>query len=201
MRMTAYDADDPNTDNAVLRYNIVKQTPDKPSPNMFYIDPEKGDIVTVVSPALLDRETFLYTLFCRRCREFVCARRETKPLNIALQSSYPPKVLRRRNYFICKHKVLYAQLLSVSSDHHSQQYPPEPPTSPCRLGKRRLKHASSRTRSCQSIIFHTADPQQGRQTYSAGGQHRSGGSTAEPQVPFQAQGLLICGEPWSLLPT
>ncbi|XP_058848530.1 cadherin-13-like isoform X2 [Acipenser ruthenus] len=57
MRMTAYDADDPNTDNAVLRYNIVKQTPDKPSPNMFYIDPEKGDIVTVVSPALLDRES------------------------------------------------------------------------------------------------------------------------------------------------
>ncbi|MBN3316623.1 CAD13 protein, partial [Atractosteus spatula] len=57
MRMTAYDADDPNTDNAVLRYNIVRQTPDKPSPNMFYIDPEKGDIVTVISPGLLDRET------------------------------------------------------------------------------------------------------------------------------------------------
>ncbi|XP_064414708.1 cadherin-13 isoform X2 [Latimeria chalumnae] len=57
MRMTAFDADDPTTDNAVLRYNILKQTPEKPSPNMFYIDPEKGDIVTVVSPALLDRET------------------------------------------------------------------------------------------------------------------------------------------------
>ncbi|XP_039619429.1 cadherin-13 [Polypterus senegalus] len=57
MRMTAHDADDSNTDNAALRYNIVKQTPDKPSPNMFYIDPEKGDIVTVVSPSLLDRET------------------------------------------------------------------------------------------------------------------------------------------------
>uniref|UniRef100_U3KMQ1 Cadherin-13 n=1 Tax=Oryctolagus cuniculus TaxID=9986 RepID=U3KMQ1_RABIT len=57
MRMTAFDADDPATDNALLRYHIRQQTPDKPSPNMFYIDPEKGDIVTVVSPALLDRET------------------------------------------------------------------------------------------------------------------------------------------------
>ncbi|KAF7244614.1 Cadherin-13 [Varanus komodoensis] len=56
MRVTAFDADDPVTENAVLRYNILKQTPDKPSPNMFYIDPEKGDIVTVVSPAMLDRE-------------------------------------------------------------------------------------------------------------------------------------------------
>uniref|UniRef100_A0A8C3DXA2 Cadherin-13 n=1 Tax=Corvus moneduloides TaxID=1196302 RepID=A0A8C3DXA2_CORMO len=57
MRMAAFDADDASTDNALLRYNILKQTPTKPSPNMFYIDPEKGDIVTVVSPALLDRET------------------------------------------------------------------------------------------------------------------------------------------------
>ncbi|XP_072322886.1 cadherin-13-like [Scyliorhinus torazame] len=56
MRMTAYDADDPNTDNAVLRYSITKQTPATPSPNMFYIDPEKGDIVTVVPPSILDRE-------------------------------------------------------------------------------------------------------------------------------------------------
>lgn len=56
MRMTAFDADDSSTDNALLRYNILKQTPTKPSPNMFYIDPEKGDIVTVVSPVLLDRE-------------------------------------------------------------------------------------------------------------------------------------------------
>ncbi|TFK08911.1 E3 ubiquitin-protein ligase RNF38 [Platysternon megacephalum] len=63
MRMMAFDADDPGTDNALLRYNILKQTPDKPSPNMFFIDPEKGDIVTVVSPALLDREVseqFIY---------------------------------------------------------------------------------------------------------------------------------------------
>uniref|UniRef100_A0A4W3JGN9 Cadherin-13 n=1 Tax=Callorhinchus milii TaxID=7868 RepID=A0A4W3JGN9_CALMI len=57
MQMTAYDADDPNTDNAVLRYSILSQTPKTPSPNMFYIDPEKGDIVTVVPPTMLDRET------------------------------------------------------------------------------------------------------------------------------------------------
>ncbi|XP_069758303.1 cadherin-13 isoform X3 [Narcine bancroftii] len=57
MRMTAHDADDTNTNNAVLRYSITKQTPETPSPNMFYIDPEKGDIVTVVPPTTLDRET------------------------------------------------------------------------------------------------------------------------------------------------
>ncbi|XP_073706295.1 cadherin-13 [Garra rufa] len=56
MTMTAYDADDPNTDNAVLRYIIVRQLPDKPSPNMFFIDPERGDIVTVITPDQLDRE-------------------------------------------------------------------------------------------------------------------------------------------------
>ncbi|XP_046907452.1 cadherin-13, partial [Hypomesus transpacificus] len=63
MTMTALDADDPNTDNAVLRYNIVRQSPDKPSPNMFYIDPERGDIVTVISPSLLDRETLPTTQY------------------------------------------------------------------------------------------------------------------------------------------
>ncbi|XP_039990111.1 cadherin-13 isoform X5 [Xiphias gladius] len=63
MRMTAFDADDPSTDNAALRYNIVRQSPDKPSPNMFYIDAEKGDIVTVISPTLLDRETLPTTTY------------------------------------------------------------------------------------------------------------------------------------------
>ncbi|KAJ8335510.1 hypothetical protein SKAU_G00388520 [Synaphobranchus kaupii] len=63
MTMTAWDADDPNTENAVLRYIIVKQSPNKPSPNMFYIDPEKGDIVTVISPKLLDRETLPTTQY------------------------------------------------------------------------------------------------------------------------------------------
>ncbi|TSK38477.1 Cadherin-13 [Bagarius yarrelli] len=63
MTMTAFDADDPNTDNAVLRYIIVRQSPEKPSPNMFYIDPERGDIVTVISPSLLDRETLPTTQY------------------------------------------------------------------------------------------------------------------------------------------
>lgn len=63
MTMTAFDADDPNTDNAVLRYNIVRQSPDKPSPNMFYIDAERGDIVTVISPTVLDRETLPTTTY------------------------------------------------------------------------------------------------------------------------------------------
>lgn len=52
----AFDADDPATDNAALRYNIVRQSPGNPSSNMFYIDAEKGDIVTAISPMLLDRE-------------------------------------------------------------------------------------------------------------------------------------------------
>lgn len=56
MTMTAFDADDPATDNAALRYTIVRQSPDKPSSKMFYIDAERGDIVTAISPMLLDRE-------------------------------------------------------------------------------------------------------------------------------------------------
>ncbi|XP_031420773.1 cadherin-13 [Clupea harengus] len=63
MTMTAVDADDPSTDNAVLRYNILSQSPNKPSPNMFYIDPERGQIVTVISPSLLDRETLPTTTY------------------------------------------------------------------------------------------------------------------------------------------
>ncbi|XP_028263750.1 cadherin-13 [Parambassis ranga] len=63
MTMMAFDADDPGTDNAALRYNIVRQSPDKPSPNMFYIDAERGDIVTVISPTLLDRETLPTTTY------------------------------------------------------------------------------------------------------------------------------------------
>lgn len=56
MTMMAFDADDPATDNAALRYNIVRQSPGNPSSNMFYIDAERGDIVTAISPVLLDRE-------------------------------------------------------------------------------------------------------------------------------------------------
>ncbi|XP_061678491.1 cadherin-13 [Syngnathoides biaculeatus] len=63
MTMTAFDADDPATDNAALRYIIIRQSPDKPSPNMFYIDAERGDIVTVISPTSLDRETLPTTTY------------------------------------------------------------------------------------------------------------------------------------------
>ncbi|XP_076588924.1 cadherin-13 [Chaetodon auriga] len=63
MTMMAFDADDPATDNAALRYNIVRQSPDNPSSNMFYIDAERGDIVTAISPVLLDRETLPTTTY------------------------------------------------------------------------------------------------------------------------------------------
>lgn len=56
MTMMAFDADDPATDNAALRYNIVRQSPGHPSSNMFYIDAERGDIVTAIPAMLLDRE-------------------------------------------------------------------------------------------------------------------------------------------------
>lgn len=67
MTMTAFDADDPGTDNAALRYSIIRQSPNKPFPNMFHIDAERGDIVTVISPALLDREvgSFVCASVCR----------------------------------------------------------------------------------------------------------------------------------------
>ncbi|XP_027128789.1 cadherin-13 [Larimichthys crocea] len=63
MTMMAFDADDPATDNAALRYNIVRQSPDNPSSKMFYIDAERGDIVTAISPVLLDRETLPTTTY------------------------------------------------------------------------------------------------------------------------------------------
>lgn len=56
MAIRAFDADDPGTDNAALRYNIVRQSPDNPSSRMFHIDAENGYIITAISPALLDRE-------------------------------------------------------------------------------------------------------------------------------------------------
>lgn len=66
--MMAFDADDPATDNAALRYNIIRQSPDSPSSNMFYIDAEKGDIVTAISPELLDREVgWIANCACLNC--------------------------------------------------------------------------------------------------------------------------------------
>uniref|UniRef100_A0A3Q3VL97 Cadherin-13 n=1 Tax=Mola mola TaxID=94237 RepID=A0A3Q3VL97_MOLML len=63
MTMKAIDADDPATDNAALRYNIVRQSPENPSSKMFYIDAERGDILTAISPVLLDRETLPTTKY------------------------------------------------------------------------------------------------------------------------------------------
>ncbi|PNI61563.1 CDH2 isoform 1 [Pan troglodytes] len=54
MTVTAIDADDPNALNGMLRYRIVSQAPSTPSPNMFTINNETGDIITVA--AGLDRE-------------------------------------------------------------------------------------------------------------------------------------------------
>ncbi|KAK3528135.1 hypothetical protein QTP86_023862, partial [Hemibagrus guttatus] len=54
MTVSATDADDPNTDNADIRYTIVSQNPQTPNPNMFAINPISGAIR--VNSAGLDRE-------------------------------------------------------------------------------------------------------------------------------------------------
>uniref|UniRef100_A0A670I8J5 Cadherin 2 n=1 Tax=Podarcis muralis TaxID=64176 RepID=A0A670I8J5_PODMU len=54
MTVTAIDADDPNQLNGMLRYRILSQAPSTPSPSMFTINNETGDIITVA--AGLDRE-------------------------------------------------------------------------------------------------------------------------------------------------
>lgn len=59
MTVTANDADDSTTANGMVRYRIVTQTPQSPSQNMFTINSETGDIVTVA--AGLDREVSLNT--------------------------------------------------------------------------------------------------------------------------------------------
>ncbi|XP_036389873.1 cadherin-4 [Megalops cyprinoides] len=55
MKVTANDADDDTTANGMVRYRILTQSPQSPIPNMFTINSETGDIVTVA--AGLDRET------------------------------------------------------------------------------------------------------------------------------------------------
>lgn len=58
MTVTAEDKDDPKTINGQLRYKIVSQNPDSPSPNMFTINNRTGNIITVA--AGLDREVHQY---------------------------------------------------------------------------------------------------------------------------------------------
>ncbi|KAA8590846.1 hypothetical protein FQN60_001789, partial [Etheostoma spectabile] len=52
----AFDGDDNTTANGMVRYRILSQMPHSPIPNMFTINSETGDIVTV-APGL-DRESF-----------------------------------------------------------------------------------------------------------------------------------------------
>ncbi|NP_001165707.1 cadherin-2A precursor [Xenopus laevis] len=54
MTVTAIDGDDPKQPNGMLRYKILSQTPASSSPNMFTINNETGDIITLA--AGLDRE-------------------------------------------------------------------------------------------------------------------------------------------------
>ncbi|XP_051757027.1 B-cadherin-like isoform X12 [Ctenopharyngodon idella] len=61
MTVTATDADDPNTDNGVISYSIVKQDPELPKPNMFEINSVTGGIR--VNSVGLDKEKWSkYTL-------------------------------------------------------------------------------------------------------------------------------------------
>lgn len=59
IQVVATDADDPNTDNADIRYRIVSQTPTLPSDNMFTINQNTGAIK--VNIAGLDREVRFWT--------------------------------------------------------------------------------------------------------------------------------------------
>ncbi|XP_053472842.1 cadherin-1 [Ictalurus furcatus] len=61
LTVTATDADNPNTDNADIRYSIVSQIPPEPHPNIFEINPVSG--VIRVNADGLDREKYPeYTL-------------------------------------------------------------------------------------------------------------------------------------------
>lgn len=62
MQVTATDSDDSTTANGMVRYRILSQTPHSPIPNMFTINSETGDIVTVA--AGLDREVSVICMHC-----------------------------------------------------------------------------------------------------------------------------------------
>lgn len=62
MQVTATDSDDSTTANGMVRYRILSQSPHSPIPNMFTINSETGDIITVA--AGLDREVSVSCVFC-----------------------------------------------------------------------------------------------------------------------------------------
>lgn len=66
MTVTAHDADDITTSNGMVHYRILQQTPHIPIPNMFTINRETGDIVTVA--AGLDREVNKHTSSICLCK-------------------------------------------------------------------------------------------------------------------------------------
>lgn len=59
MQVTATDADEPGSANSDVRYFIINQEPELPSPNMFVMNPVTGAIQ--VNAAGLDREVSGYT--------------------------------------------------------------------------------------------------------------------------------------------
>ncbi|XP_015242385.1 PREDICTED: cadherin-2-like isoform X1 [Cyprinodon variegatus] len=64
MTVTSIDKDDPKTSNGMLRYMIMSQNPESPSSNMFTINNNNGEIITVA--AGLDREKVpQYTLIIK----------------------------------------------------------------------------------------------------------------------------------------
>ncbi|KAL2093761.1 hypothetical protein ACEWY4_011073 [Coilia grayii] len=56
MRVTATDADEPNTDNSDIKYTIIKQEPALPQDGLFFINPVNGGLSVFIKNKL-DRET------------------------------------------------------------------------------------------------------------------------------------------------
>uniref|UniRef100_A0A3B3VLL5 Cadherin domain-containing protein n=1 Tax=Poecilia latipinna TaxID=48699 RepID=A0A3B3VLL5_9TELE len=61
IQVVATDADEPNTDNSDIRYCIMSQRPQQPSPNMFTINPITG--VIRVNETGLEREVMIPTIY------------------------------------------------------------------------------------------------------------------------------------------